>query len=118
MLPDGYMGKILELDLGSGKVRAYPIPERMASLYLGGRGLGTALLFEKLLSFRDKYKNPIGDIDPLAGECACVRDIADERDIGSHMRALPRRVQVAVDGRDRFGRFGGQMGRGVQAYRL
>ncbi len=71
-LPEGYMGKILEVDLTANSSRVYPTPERMASDYIGGRGLGTALLIEKLLSYRDRYANPVGEIDPLSQDNVLV----------------------------------------------
>jgi len=72
MLPKGYMGKIAEVDLSSKSVRVYPLPERIAELYLGGRGLGTALLVEKMSSYKTRYKNPIGEIDPLSPDNVLV----------------------------------------------
>jgi len=38
------MGRVLEVDLASGQARTHALDERMAELFLGGRGLGTALL--------------------------------------------------------------------------
>ena len=72
MLPEGYMGKVAEVDLTSRGVREYPTPPRIAELYLGGRGLGTALLVEKLLSYNGICKNPIGEIDPLSQDNVLV----------------------------------------------
>src|SRR5512142_1994474 len=55
---DGWMGKILEIDLSSGKVSEHPLDLEMARLYLGGRGLGARLLYDEV--------GP--QVDPLAPE--------------------------------------------------
>jgi aldehyde:ferredoxin oxidoreductase len=60
------MGRVLEVDLTSRAVRTRPLDERFAELFLGGRGLGTALLVEALLRLRDRYANPFRDVDPLS----------------------------------------------------
>jgi len=54
----GTHGKLLEVDLTSGKTRDLPIPEEYFHGYLGGRGLGARLLFDML---------PQG-VDPLSPE--------------------------------------------------
>ncbi len=64
-LPRGTMGRVLEVDLTSRTARTLPLDERLARLFLGGRGLGTALLVERLLDLRDRYGNPFRDLDPL-----------------------------------------------------
>ena len=55
---DGWMGKILEIDLSSGKVSERPLDMEIARLYLGGRGLGARLLWDEV--------GP--EVDPLAPE--------------------------------------------------
>jgi aldehyde:ferredoxin oxidoreductase len=55
---DGWMGKILEIDLSSGKVSERPLDMEMARLYLGGRGLGARLLWDEV--------GP--EVEPLAPE--------------------------------------------------
>ena len=54
----GTCGKLLEVDLTSGKSKETPIPDGTMGKYLGGRGLGARLLFDLL---------PAG-IDPLSPE--------------------------------------------------
>ncbi len=44
----GICGKLLEIDLTSGKTKNIMIPDRMVEKYLGGRGLGARLLFDLL----------------------------------------------------------------------
>ena len=44
----GICGKLLEIDLTSGKTKDSPIPGGMMEKYLGGRGLGARLLFDSL----------------------------------------------------------------------
>ncbi len=47
-LPGGYAGKILRVDLTSGKIQSHPwTPEEMR-LYLGGAGLGAKILWEEV----------------------------------------------------------------------
>lgn len=42
-----YIGKILEVDLGSGKLSDVPLDEEMIKLYLGGKGLGLKLVYDE-----------------------------------------------------------------------
>jgi len=44
----GICGKLLEIDLGSGKTKIIPLKDEMFENYLGGRGLGIRLLFDML----------------------------------------------------------------------
>ena len=44
----GIWGKLLEVDLTSGKTKDLPVPDGMMEKYLGGRGLGARLLFDLL----------------------------------------------------------------------
>jgi len=67
-LPRGMMGRLLEVDLASGTARPHALDERLAELFVGGRGLGTALLVERFLRLRDRYTNPFRAVDPLAPE--------------------------------------------------
>jgi aldehyde:ferredoxin oxidoreductase len=62
------MGRLLEVDLASGTARAHALDERLAELFVGGRGLGTALLTERFLRLRDLHPNPFRAVDPLAPE--------------------------------------------------
>jgi aldehyde:ferredoxin oxidoreductase len=62
------MGRLLEVDLDSRTARTYALDERLAALFVGGRGLGTALLVERFLRLRDRHANPFRAVDPLAPE--------------------------------------------------
>ncbi|MDD4498208.1 MAG: aldehyde ferredoxin oxidoreductase N-terminal domain-containing protein, partial [Methanosarcinaceae archaeon] len=42
-----YTGKMLEVDLGSGKLSDVPLDEEMAKTYLGGKGLGLKLVYDE-----------------------------------------------------------------------
>ncbi|MBI3078690.1 MAG: aldehyde ferredoxin oxidoreductase, partial [Deltaproteobacteria bacterium] len=42
----GYQGRILEVNLTTGRMQELPITERYAQLHIGGRGLGARLLYE------------------------------------------------------------------------
>ncbi|MFH1137437.1 MAG: aldehyde ferredoxin oxidoreductase family protein [Pseudomonadota bacterium] len=44
---NGFMGRILRVNLGSGKISEEPLPEREARLFLGGSGLATWYLFRE-----------------------------------------------------------------------
>lgn len=44
----GYTGKILEVDLSKGSATERETPERLARAFVGGRGLGAALLYKEL----------------------------------------------------------------------
>ncbi len=54
----GIWGRLLEVDLTSGKTKEIPLPDGLTEKYLGGRGLGARLLFDLL---------PAGT-DPLSPE--------------------------------------------------
>ena len=43
----GYTGKILEVDLDSGELKDSPLDEKMAKMYLGGKGLGLKLVYNE-----------------------------------------------------------------------
>ncbi len=45
---DGWVGKILDIDLSSGAIKTYPLDEKIAHLFVGGRGLGTRLLWDEV----------------------------------------------------------------------
>ena len=67
-LPRGMLGRVLEVDLASGTARSHALDERLAELFVGGRGLGTALLVERFLRLRDRHQNPFRGVDPLGPE--------------------------------------------------
>lgn len=60
MLKDnfGYIGRILEVDLTSGRTEFTPLPDDLADNYLGGKGFGARILYDRL---------PAG-VDPLSPE--------------------------------------------------
>jgi aldehyde:ferredoxin oxidoreductase len=62
------LGRVLEVDLTSGTARPHALDERVAELFVGGRGLGTALLVEHFLRLRDRHPNPFRGVDPLGPE--------------------------------------------------
>jgi aldehyde:ferredoxin oxidoreductase len=62
------MGRVLEVDLASGAARARALDGKLAELFVGGRGLGTALLIQEFQRLRDRHSNPFHAIDPLAPE--------------------------------------------------
>ncbi len=44
----GYMGQVLDVDLSSGDIRNYPLPEKTLALYVGNKGLAARLLYDLL----------------------------------------------------------------------
>ena len=48
MLNGGYTGNILRVDLGNRAVRVEPLKGDLARQFLGGRGLGTYLLYREV----------------------------------------------------------------------
>ncbi len=44
----GYMGKILDIDLSTGKTSEYPISDKDRELFLGGRFISTKILWDEL----------------------------------------------------------------------
>ena len=44
----GYYGKLLEVDLTSGSVKATTIPDDDIKKFIGGRGLGTKILWDRV----------------------------------------------------------------------
>ncbi|HHW74466.1 MAG TPA: aldehyde ferredoxin oxidoreductase family protein [Firmicutes bacterium] len=49
----GYMGKVLQVDLSTGAIESYSLPERMLELYVGNKGLGARLLYDLLPPMTD-----------------------------------------------------------------
>jgi len=49
----GYMGKILRVDLSSGKLQEEPINARMKRDFIGGRGFGAKMLYDDLKPHTD-----------------------------------------------------------------
>lgn len=62
---NGYMGKILWVDLTSGSVKIEETDEEIARKYLGGKGYATYLLYQHL---RERERKGISDVDPLGPE--------------------------------------------------
>ncbi|HUU37636.1 MAG TPA: aldehyde ferredoxin oxidoreductase N-terminal domain-containing protein, partial [Candidatus Desulfaltia sp.] len=47
-LPWGVHGKILEVDLSSGRIEEIPLDPGLVEDYIGGRGLGARLLYDRI----------------------------------------------------------------------
>ncbi len=47
-MPDGYMGKLLFVDLTAGTIRQEPLGEELRRDFLGGYGLGARILYERM----------------------------------------------------------------------
>lgn len=74
VLPTGYMGGVLRVDLTTQTVRAEPLDAAMARKFFGGRGLGIALLFQHFakLERQRTSQQPFRDVDPLSPENALI----------------------------------------------
>ncbi len=57
----GYAGRILEVDLKSQKFAFEPLDEETARLYIGGKGYGTRLLYDRT----EPGIDPLGPANPL-----------------------------------------------------
>src|SRR5512142_1569426 len=44
----GWAGQVLDIDLSSGAVKTLPLDEKLARLFLGGRGLGARMLWDEV----------------------------------------------------------------------
>jgi len=45
---NGWAGKVLDINLTSGEIKTYPLDERKARLFIGGRGLGARFLWDEV----------------------------------------------------------------------
>jgi aldehyde:ferredoxin oxidoreductase len=61
MKAKGYMGKVLRVDLSTGKVGVEALGDAVAEAFVGGSGLGTKILFEETSPETD----PLGPDNPL-----------------------------------------------------
>ncbi len=57
-LSNGHMGKILRINLGTGKAKIEELPDTLKRLFIGGRGIAAKILFDELKP----------GIDPLSPE--------------------------------------------------
>lgn len=58
---DSYAGKLLIVDLSSGKISTEPLNEKFAAQYIGGAGLATRYLYDTI----DVNTDPLGPDNPL-----------------------------------------------------
>ena len=74
VLPKGYMGRILKIDLSERTFVTSALDEELWDLFFGGRGLGIALLTRHFISLEKegKYANAFKEIDPFSGDNALV----------------------------------------------
>jgi aldehyde:ferredoxin oxidoreductase len=63
MATNGYYGKLLDINLSTGEINKAVIPEEDIKRFIGGRGLGTKILWDKL---------PNPGVDPLSPENALL----------------------------------------------
>jgi aldehyde:ferredoxin oxidoreductase len=46
--PEGYAGKVLDVDLGKEIINEFPLDAALAAKYMGGKGFGAKILFDQL----------------------------------------------------------------------
>ena len=65
--PKGYMGRILTVDLTKHTFFQSTLDPVLCDLFLGGRGLGIAILTEHFIALEQegKYKDAFKEVDPL-----------------------------------------------------
>ncbi len=66
-MADGYMGKILRVDLTSSSIKVEETDKEIAKKYIGGKGYATYLLYQYLKEYEKKGISP-KDINPLGAE--------------------------------------------------
>ncbi len=52
-MPHGYMGRILRIDLTSGKITEQPLDDELARAYIGGSGLAARILYDETSASTD-----------------------------------------------------------------
>ena len=57
---NGYMGKLLRVNLSQRKIAEEPLDANMARDYIGGAGLATRIIFDEVPA----------DTDPLSPQCS------------------------------------------------
>lgn len=79
-MPGGYMGKILWVDLSSGKFEEEQIPDEIYRNFIGGYGLGARIIFE-----RQKAKvDPLGE-EAIFGMCPGLLTGTGAQFVGRYM---------------------------------
>ncbi|MEM2127321.1 MAG: aldehyde ferredoxin oxidoreductase N-terminal domain-containing protein [Candidatus Bathyarchaeia archaeon] len=65
--PNGFMGKILKVDLSTGRLKVESLSKEVAKKYLGGKGYSVYLLYRYLKEFISMGIHP-AEIDLLGPE--------------------------------------------------
>jgi aldehyde:ferredoxin oxidoreductase len=74
-MANGYMGKLLNVDLTNGRMRAEPLDETLCRQYIGGYGLAARLLYDRIPQGADPLgpQNVLGLLTgPLTGTAAII----------------------------------------------
>jgi aldehyde:ferredoxin oxidoreductase len=70
---NGYMGRLLAVDLGTGEARTVALPDWLPAVFVGGKGFGAKLLYDLLPPGEDPFspRNPLMFLTgPLTGTLA------------------------------------------------
>jgi aldehyde:ferredoxin oxidoreductase len=74
-MANGFMGKLLNVDLTSGRMQAEPLAEQLCRDYIGGYGIGARLLYDRIPKGADPLgpQNVLGLLTgPLTGTPAII----------------------------------------------
>ena len=74
LLPKGYMGRVVYVNLTDRSVSVERLNPRLARLFFGGRGLGVVFLFQHFLRLQaaGKYSNVFRELDALSADNAII----------------------------------------------
>ena len=78
MMSNGYMGKILRIDLTTREIREAPLNKEWAGKYIGGTGLGTRYLYEEI-GPSTKSTDPDNPVIFMTGPLCGTRSITSGR---------------------------------------
>ena len=75
-MANGYMGKLLDVDLTTGRIEDYPLTDEMCDRYIGGYGFGAKILYDRMNPHADSPLGPDNILGLLTGPmtgtpCTC-----------------------------------------------
>jgi len=106
-----YFGKVKEVDLTTGKVESYELPEDMVKKFIGGKGIGAKILYDRLAPKVDPLSpenllifatGPLtGTIAPTSGRWAVVTKSSHtgiflDCQVGGHFGAALRKAGIDI----------------------
>lgn len=106
-----YYGKVKEVNLSTGKVKSYELPEKMVKDFIGGKGIGAKILYDELAPHVDPLSpenilifapGPLtGTSAPTSGRWAVITKsphtgVFLDCQVGGHFGAALRRAGVDI----------------------